>query len=199
MINPNKKSDYIVRDLHCSHGKFDTLTETKINLMDEFGSLLPPKTEFQLGYFFGKQSTKFWLMCQEDLYTMNECVENLKVVSCYGRSTDQPSGFINKKRHQKTPFQQNNSKLKQSWTLFWKIYSPNMGTNTLYPSCVARQEWLVRESENIDTILVFDNQPKKSKRTSLTDAITGAAATFANAVESRGSIMQLSISGDFLS
>ena len=41
--------------------------------------------------------------------------------------------------------------------------------------------------ENTDTIPVFlelDNQPKKSKRTSLADAITGAAATFANAVKS---------------
>ena len=41
--------------------------------------------------------------------------------------------------------------------------------------------------ENTDTIppfLELDNQPKKSKRTSLADAITGAAATFANAIKS---------------
>ena len=52
MINPNKKSDYIVRDLHCFHGKFDTL-------MDEFGNLLPPTTEFQFGYFSANSQPRF--------------------------------------------------------------------------------------------------------------------------------------------
>jgi hypothetical protein len=69
--------------------------EMRIKLMDEFGSLLPPTTEFQLGYFFDKQSTKFWLMCQEDLNTMNKCIEKSKgsiMLWCDARSTDQPSG-----------------------------------------------------------------------------------------------------------
>jgi hypothetical protein len=68
--------------------------EMRIKLMDEFGSLLPPTTEFQLGYFFCKQS-KFWLMCQEDLNTMNKCIEKSKgsvMLWCDARSTDQPSG-----------------------------------------------------------------------------------------------------------
>ena len=28
--------------------------------------------DFKVGYFFGKQSTKYWLMCQEDIETMNK-------------------------------------------------------------------------------------------------------------------------------
>ena len=35
--------------------------------MDEFRVLLPATTDFQIGYFMGNQSTKYWLMCQEDL------------------------------------------------------------------------------------------------------------------------------------
>ena len=50
-------------------------------LMEEFGSLLPPTTEFHVGYIFGKQSTKFWLMCQEDIETMNKSIEKEKAKS----------------------------------------------------------------------------------------------------------------------
>ena len=60
-------------------------------LMDQFGSLLPPTTDFQLGYFFfGKQSTKFWFLCQEDLNTINKCIKNVKgsiMLWCDARST----------------------------------------------------------------------------------------------------------------
>ena len=47
----------------------------KMKLMDEFGTLLPPTTDFQIGYFSGKQSTKYWIMCQEDLDSLNKLVE----------------------------------------------------------------------------------------------------------------------------
>ena len=40
------------------------------------------------------------------------------------------------------------------------------------------------DTETIRAFLELDNQPKKSKRTSLAEAITGAAVTFANAVRS---------------
>ena len=40
--------------------------------MDEFGNLVPETIDFKVGYFFGKQSTKYWLMYQEDIETMNK-------------------------------------------------------------------------------------------------------------------------------
>ena len=40
-----------------------------------------------------------------------------------------------------------------------------------------------KDRDNIPAFLEFHNQPKKAKRTSLADAITGAAMTFANAVK----------------
>lgn len=89
-INPNKKSDYIVRDAHRFHGIFDSIMEMKMKLMDEFTALLPPTTDFQVGYFSGKQSTKYWLMCQEDLDSMNKCVEKTKgsvMLWCDAKST----------------------------------------------------------------------------------------------------------------
>ena len=64
-----------MRDLHHFHGKFDSVLGMKMKLMDTFGALLPPTTDFQIGYFSGKQSTKYWIMCQEDLDSLNKLVE----------------------------------------------------------------------------------------------------------------------------
>ena len=68
--NLSKKSDYIVRNLH--H------IGLKMKLMDEFGPHLPPTTDFEIGYFPERQSTKYWLTCQEDLNNMNKCAEKTK-------------------------------------------------------------------------------------------------------------------------
>ena len=60
-----------------------------MKLMEEFGSLLQLTTEFQVGYIFDKQSTKFWLMCQEDLKTMNKSIKKAKysvMLWCEARS-----------------------------------------------------------------------------------------------------------------
>ena len=40
--------------------------------MDEFSDQLPEMTEFQVGYFHGKQSAKRWIMTREDLNLMYE-------------------------------------------------------------------------------------------------------------------------------
>lgn len=61
-----------MRELHRFNGKFDSVTSLKLKLMDEFGGLVPATTDFQVGYFHGKQSTKYWLMCQDDLEMMND-------------------------------------------------------------------------------------------------------------------------------
>ena len=59
--------------------------------MDEFGELVPATTDFQIGYFCGKQSMKYWIMCQEDLDMMNDSLQKGKpniLLWCDGRSTD---------------------------------------------------------------------------------------------------------------
>ena len=78
-----------MRDLHHFRGKFDSVVGMKMKLMDEFGALLPPTTDFQIGYFSGRQSTKYWIMCQEDLDSLNKLAEISKgsvMLWCDGKS-----------------------------------------------------------------------------------------------------------------
>ena len=70
IINPGKKSDFVIREIHNSHKKFESIAELKIHLMDEFGEQVPATTDFQIGYYLGKQSAKYWLVCPDDLNSM---------------------------------------------------------------------------------------------------------------------------------
>ena len=70
IINPNKKSDFIVRTLHHFKGKFESIPALKLKLMESFPDNVPPATDFQVGYLEGKQSSKRWLVCPEDLESM---------------------------------------------------------------------------------------------------------------------------------
>ena len=82
-----------MRDLHHFHGKFDSVVGMKMKLMDAFGALLPPTTDFQIGYFSGKQSTKYWIMCQEDLDSLNKLAEKRggsAMLWCDGKSAPGP-------------------------------------------------------------------------------------------------------------
>ena len=52
------------------HRKFESIGMMKLKLMKEYGEQVPETLEFRVGYFSGKQCTKYWLMCQDDLDVM---------------------------------------------------------------------------------------------------------------------------------
>ena len=70
IINPAKKTDIVVRDMRKFNGRFSSVTEMKVKLMEEFGDQIPPTTSFSLGYFAGRQSIKYWIYTEEDLRAM---------------------------------------------------------------------------------------------------------------------------------
>ena len=84
--------------------------------MEEFGSLLPETLDFKIGYIFGKQSTKYWLMCQKDLENMNESLSNSKgsvLLWCDARDQQQYVGKWQKKAERN--HHQNDNKQKMNW------------------------------------------------------------------------------------
>ena len=70
IINPNNKTDFIITKMHSFHRKFKSIGMMKLKLMEEFGEQVTETLEFHVGYFSGKQCTKYWLMCQDDLDVM---------------------------------------------------------------------------------------------------------------------------------
>ena len=70
IINKNRRSEFVTRELKTFTGMFGTIKALKLKLMEEMDTLVPPTLDFQLGYFSGKQSKKHWLIEDGDLKEM---------------------------------------------------------------------------------------------------------------------------------
>ena len=59
--------------------------------MDEFKHQVPESTAFSVGYFEGRQSTKYWICTEQDLNAMyNHCHSEI-MLWCDGCSADEPA------------------------------------------------------------------------------------------------------------
>ena len=69
LINPKRKSDFIIRTWYDITEKFDTIISLRRSLLDAFGDELTTET-FQLGFFEPPSQVKRWLQEQRDLDNM---------------------------------------------------------------------------------------------------------------------------------
>ena len=63
----------MVRKMYSFRGQFESIGVLKLKLMEEFGEQIFETLEFHVGYFSGKQCTKYWLMYQGDLVQIDVC------------------------------------------------------------------------------------------------------------------------------
>lgn len=75
LINPKRKSEYLVRMWHDKIEKFDSPAKLKLSLMDSFPSDIPNTTDFQMGYFEPPNNIKRWIVDARDLKEMYSCYE----------------------------------------------------------------------------------------------------------------------------
>ena len=64
IVNPNKKSDFIVRQLHWCHSKFTSVTAVRVSLIEQ----VPESVKFNVGYIDGRHQMS--LFSNEDLNLM---------------------------------------------------------------------------------------------------------------------------------
>ena len=70
IIEPLKKSEVIVRELHHFHGRFESVITLCAKLIEELKEQVPNSVTFNVGYFEGQQHSKVWLVTQDDLCAM---------------------------------------------------------------------------------------------------------------------------------
>jgi hypothetical protein len=67
--------------------------EMKIRLMEELEEHMPETTKFSVGYMGGRQSTKCWICCEDDLHAMYtayaSCPQKEIVLWCDSRDSDE--------------------------------------------------------------------------------------------------------------
>ena len=69
-MNPRRKRDNVVRDIRKLNRKFTSIIDLKVKLMEKLEDQVPTTTCSYVGYFAGQQSTKKWLVTDEDLQAM---------------------------------------------------------------------------------------------------------------------------------
>lgn len=99
-MNPILKRESIIRDMRQFQGRFNSVIDMKVRLIEEFGEQLPQTTTFSIGYFAGRQSAKYWICTDEDLSAMyTNCHNDEIMLWCDGRSDD---GEAPKNKRRKT-------------------------------------------------------------------------------------------------
>ncbi len=68
-INPKKKCDFILLTWHQVSSWFETVSELKLKLKDDFPGFVPNSTEFHVGYMENR-TTQQWVFAREDLVAM---------------------------------------------------------------------------------------------------------------------------------
>ena len=197
IIDPEKKSKFIVRELYHFDEKFDSIPTLKSKLIDEFGDQLPETDDFGVGYFIGKQSAKHWLVTKKDLASMYASLPKGKtsiLLWCDGRShhscdTSEELGR-SQKRKSSVDINPPPSKRKQMESDVDEISSElkeQHGTKYTLPQIrlwarmiVAGNQESMTDPPQIPAITGI--QPKKAKRESLGEALVEAASTIVGAL-----------------
>ena len=69
IINPKKKTDFVLVTWHHVSAKFESLSELKLKLMDDFSEFVPSTPQFQVGCMEGN-SKQHLIISREDLEAM---------------------------------------------------------------------------------------------------------------------------------
>lgn len=87
IINPKRKSDIILRQLHNFHERFESMIALRAKLIEEFKEQVPDSLSFSVGYFEGQAHSKLSLVSGEDLNAMYTTYRSgLITLWCDGRS-----------------------------------------------------------------------------------------------------------------
>jgi len=152
--------------------------------MNEFQNMLPESNDFKIGYVVGKQSTKYWLECEEDLGTMSKYLCSTKSVLLWCDARVHKTDNKRSKRAEDEPpskRQQIEKELEEISTELKEKHGNKYSIPQL--RCWARLLMTGKHQSKDEIPEFLTNQLKKPKPPSLAEAITGAAKTFAEAVK----------------
>jgi len=189
IINPLKKSDAVVRQLHRFKSKFDSLTALRVKLIDEFAETVPDTVNFNVGYFDGRQQAKLWLVTNEDLASMYSKYRTGEITLwCDGRQSDRDrigeEVRSKRKRDSEANVSRRQEREEEVDTVF-KDLKEKHGNKFDIPRL---RLWsriicsnLHEDMEKPPDMPAFSTVTKKPRKESVTDVLAGAAVAFAKA------------------
>ena len=70
IINPRRKRDFIVRNWHNVHEKFNSIRDLKKKLLDTISGDISDKDDFCVGYSEKRSNSKRWIKTRDDINSM---------------------------------------------------------------------------------------------------------------------------------
>ncbi len=189
IINPQRKSDAVVRYLHNCTSKFGSALDLRMKLIEELKDLVPDTMSFNVGYFEGQGHSKIWLVDKEDFLTMYRKYSRGEVsLWCDGRPDVDDQAVCKTKREDGVVSSKRQDREEEVDEIFKELKEKH---GTKYDTPKLRL-WARTICSKIHDDL--DNPPdlpafktegvlKKARRESLTDILTGAAVAFRNSIQ----------------
>ena len=99
IINPLKKSEVVVRQLHHFNAKFSSAMAMRVKFRENFKQQVPDSLTFEAGYYEGNKHAKVWVITDDDIEGMYGKYPNGGEVTlwCEGRTVDERESV--KKHH----------------------------------------------------------------------------------------------------
>ena len=187
IINPQKKSDVIVRQLHDTKCRFESVVVLRAKLIEEVGDQVPNTITFDVGYYGGQQHSKIWLCSDKDLDTMY-CKHPSGDITlwCDGRVSSTDGECSKRKRDDPSIGLSKRQKKEEEVDSVFKELKEKHGTKydtprlRLWARMVTSN--LHDDFENPPNIPAFCSTPKRQQQMSLSTAISGAATAVMKAL-----------------
>ena len=183
IVNPNKKSDFIVRQLHRCLSKFTSVTAIRVSLIDQFDEQVPESVKFNVGYIDGRHQMS--LFNNEDLnlmYSKHKFGGEI-ILWCDGRCREDSRS--SRKRDIDTSLLKRQEREDQIDGTFKDLKSKHNDNYSVPQLQLWSRMICTNLHDNMDkppNIPAFGGSTKKPRKESVTDAITGAAATVIKAL-----------------
>lgn len=189
-----KRKKPITRQLHKWKKRFLSVSDVKEHILREFKDEFPDKSNLDVGYFDGRQSAKIWLVSNEDLSQMYQsCKQNeisLWVECTSDDESEEEENTVGKKRQKQTGSGTSKrqhiedevdsifSELQSRHTSEGVYSSPQLRLWARMIQCGTHQDY--DDPPRVPQITGMP--PKRPKKDSFAEALTGAAVAVAKAL-----------------
>ena len=188
IVNPAKKTDFIFRELHHFNSRFESVTAIRMKLIDEFQQQVPNSISFSVGYFEKRQQAKLWLVTNDDLKSMYcKYPEGELVLWCDGRTDDDEPHERSGRKRETSKRQEKEGYVEEVYKDLKEKHSDKFDNPKLRLWARMISSNLHDNMEEPPDIPAFSGAPpKRPRKESMTDAITGAAIAFAKTFNDNG-------------
>ena len=191
LINSNKKSDFIVRQLNNFTSKFRSIQEARGKFKEQFGDQVSSLPDFSLGYLDGSQQAKVWLYTTEDLTAMYRKYPKGGAINlwCEG-NYDLADGGGNKRKRGDAAEQSSHRKAKEdeNESIFKDLHEKHSGKYDtprlrLWSRMIAAG---IHDDYDEPPDIPAFSKSKRARKETVMDSISGAAVAIVEALQDKG-------------